>query len=120
MNLSKCKMLNIVFYFLFSLAYSIFLSLGLTCLLRLFGMALALSLDGGIFSSYPRFIPFCIVLAFLCIIAIIFIVIFNVKVSEKLNYTKFVWCVQFISSFIIAFFTMRAWEIFFDYLQKTF
>ena len=120
MNLSKCKMINIVLYFLFSLAYSIFLSLGLTCLLRLFGMALALSLDGGIFSSYPRFIPFCIVLAFLCVVAIVFLIIFNVKVSEKLNYTKFVWCVQFISSFIIAFFTMRAWEIFFDYLQKTF
>ena len=120
LNSFKNKFVNITFYSLFTLAYSFFLSLGLTCLLNLLGIAFSLSLDKGAALSYPRFIPFCLVTGFFCIAFIVILVIFNVKFSKKLRYTNFVWFFQFISAFAISFFAMKPWEIFFDYLQKTF
>ena len=73
----------------FTLGNAIFLSLGLTCLLNLLSLAMAISLDGkSVVEQYPRFIPFCIILGIVALIGVIFLLFGNIKISERLNFTK--------------------------------
>ncbi len=103
----------------FTITYSIFLSLGMECLLNLLGAAMAVSLDGkSVIDQYPRFIPFCLGVGFLSLIAIIIVLILNIKKSEKLGYTKAVWIAQSICSFIISLPMIKGWELLFRYLQE--
>ena len=113
------KKLKVLIISVFTAAYSIFLSVGGVCALHLFGNALAEAMFHDNI-KYPRFIPFCFVTGLLCFVAIAVIIAFNVKFSEKLGYTRLVWWLQFISALVLVFFEMKAWEIFFEYLQKTF
>jgi len=114
------KTVRVSILFLISILYAIFISLGLSCLLNLFGIAFALSLDGGVASSYPRFIPFCIAVGFVSLVAIILLIIFNVKYSERLGYTRLTFLLQFFISVFTSFFMIKLWELLFDFLHKVF
>lgn len=102
----------------FIIAYAAFLGLGLECLLQLLGSAMAISIDGP--EQYPVFLPFCFIVGLLALAAIAVLLILNIKVSERLDYTKRVWGVQIISAVIISVPMIKLWEILFDILQKVF
>ena len=105
----------------FTLGNAIFLSFGLTCLLNLLSLAMAISLDGkSVVEQYPRFIPFCIILGIVALIGVIFLLFGNIKISERLNFTKWLWCFQYIFALVLSIPMIKLWEMLFDFLQKTF
>ncbi len=116
------KTLNsLVLYLIFTISYAVFLSVGFTCLLNLLGCAMAISLDGGsVIAQYPRFVPFCLAVGVLSLILLGFVGYLNFKISEKMNYSKQKWTVQWICAVVISFPMIKIWEILFEFLQKTF
>ena len=115
------KSLNFVFYSLFTAFYAIFFSLGLACLLQLFGVALGVALDGQtVIQQYPRLIPFCLIVGVICLVALIALAFLNAKFSKKLNYTKAVWIIQFVCAFVISIPMIKVWEMLLGFLQKVF
>ena len=106
---------------LFTFANAVFFSLGMECLLSLLGIVMAVSLDGSsIFAQYPRFIPFCLVLGIASLAGLIAVLILNIKLSEKLAFTKTSWVLQYVLAFVAALPAIKLWEMLFDFLQKTF
>lgn len=106
---------------LFTISYAIVFSIGIECLLNLLSVCFAISLDGRpIVEQYPRFIPFCVIIGFIALAAIVLIFVVNIKASERLGFTKSTWCVQMISAFAISIPMIRLWEMLFDFLQKAF
>ncbi|MBE6693702.1 MAG: hypothetical protein E7589_02940 [Ruminococcaceae bacterium] len=104
-----------------AVAYATFLGMGLECLFNLLGLTMAISLDGAVVTKqYPRFIPFCILAGFVALAALVAIFIFNLKVSEKYSFTKKIWWMQMIIAVIISLPMIKAWEMLFEFLQKTF
>jgi len=104
----------------FTLGNAIFLSLGLTCLLNLLSLAMAISLDGkSVVEQYPRFIPFCIILGIVALIGVIFLLFGNIKISERHNFTKWLWCFQYIFALVLSIPMIKLWQMLFDFLQKT-
>ena len=100
------------------LANSTLLSLGIECLLNLLGFSMAISLDST--PSYPRFIPFCIVLGIVTLLGLIAMLVLNIKASEKLNFTRPIWFFEYILAFVLSIPMIKLWEMLFDFLQKTF
>lgn len=118
---SAKKLIQIVAYLLFIIVYAAFLSIGMECLLNLLGIFMGISLDGkSPANQYPRFIPFCVVVGFLALVALVLLVILNIKVSERLDYTKRVWCIQSILAFFVSIPMIKLWEMLFEYMQKAF
>ena len=101
---------------LFILANAAFLSLGIECLLNLLGSVMAISLDST--PSYPRFIPFCIVLGIVALLGLVAMLILNIKNSEKFNFTKSVWIFEYIFAFAFSIPMIKLWEMLFDFLHK--
>ncbi len=116
---SAKKPIKIVAYLLFIIAYAVFLSIGMECLLNLLSISIGLSLDGPP-NPYPRFIPFCFVVGSFALVALVLLVILNIKESERLDYTKRVWCIQSTVAFVISLPMIKLWEMLFDYLHKVF
>ena len=118
---SAKKPIKILAYLLFTMAYAAFLSLGMECMLNLlsFIMSMGIPSDGPA-NPFPRFIPFCIVVGFLALVALVLLVILNIKASKKLDYTERVWCIQSILAFVVSLPMIKLWEILFDYLHKVF
>ena len=110
-------------YFLaiiFAIAYAIFLSLGLECLLNLLGLSMAISLDGPpVTKQYPRFIPFCFIVGIFALASIIVTFILNLKAFEKFEFTKNIWITEIIIAFVISIPMIKPWEMLFEFLQKT-
>ena len=105
----------------FALVSAIFLSLALECLLNLLGMAMAISLDGPpVTKQYPRFIPFCLIVGIFALASMIVTFILNLKASEKLRFTKKIWWMEMVISFVVSIPMIKPWEMLFEILQKTF
>ena len=111
-------------YFLaiiFVIACATFLSIGLECLLNLLGLSMAISLDGAaVTKQYPRFIPFCVIVGLGALVLLIATFVLNLKKSEKYGLTKELWWIQSIFSIVISFPMVKAWELLFEFLQRTF
>ena len=106
---------------IFILANAAFLSLGTECLLNLLGFSMAISLDGkSVIEQYPRFIPFCAVLGIFALLGVISILFGNIKISEKLKFTKLIWYFQYIFALVLSIPMIKLWEMLFEFLQKTF
>ena len=104
-----------------SIAYATFLSIGLECLLNVLGMSMAISLDGtAVTKQYPRFIPFCMIVGLLALVLLVSTFILNLKISEKHGLTKKIGMIQTIIVLVISFPMAKIWEIFFEFLQRTF
>ncbi len=99
------------------LANAILLSLGMECFLYLLSSFMAVSLDSTL--SYPRFIPFCIVLGIAALLGLSAMLMLNIRVSEKLKFTKSVWLWEYIVAFVLSIPMLKLWEMLFDFLQKT-
>lgn len=105
----------------FVIAYATFLSIGLECLLNVLGMSMAISLDGkAVTKQYPRFIPFCMIVGLLALVLLVSTFILNLKISEKHGLTKKIGTIQTIIVLVISFPMVKIWEIFFEFLQRTF
>ncbi len=118
---SAKKLIKIVACLLLIIAYAVFLSIGTECLLSLLSIYMSISLDGeSVANQYPRFIPFCVVVGFLALVALVLLVILTIKVSEKLDYTKRVWYIQSIFAFVVSIPMIKLWEMLFEYMQKAF
>ena len=105
---------------IFILANSAFLSLGSTCLLNLLVFSMAISLDGkSVAEQYPRFIPFCIILGIVALLGVVFLLLGNIKISEKLKFTKWIWYIQYIFALVLSIPMIKLWAFLFEFLQKT-
>ena len=100
-----------------TLANAALFSLGIECLLNLLSLSMAISLDSVV--KYPRFIPFCIVLGIVALLGLIAMLILNIKVSEKLGFTKTVWICEYVFALVLSLPMMNLWEMLFDFLQKS-
>ena len=104
----------------FIIAYAAFLSLGMECLLNLLSVFMAISLDGGaVTKQYPRFIPFCIIVGILALVALVAIFVINIKASDRFGFTKKLWWTQMIIAVVVSVPMIKLWETLFDFLQKT-
>ena len=113
-------MKKILLFIAFALLYAAFFSLGLECLWNLLGIAMAIALDGSSAAKqYPRFIPFCLIVGFFALSALIGIFILNFKVAEKYEFTKKFWLMQMTIAVALSISMIKPWEILFVFLQKT-
>ena len=99
------------------LANAALFSLGIECLLNLLSLSMAISLDSVV--KYPRFIPFCIVLGIVALLGLIAMLILNIKVSEKLGFTKTIWIFEYVIALVLSLPMIKLWEMLFDFLQKS-
>jgi len=114
-------MKKIILPLVFTMAYAISLSLILECLLSLIGIFFAISLDGlSVIEQYPRFIPFCLGLGIIALAVIIVTFILNLRVSEKNVFTKRLWIMEILLSFVILLPMIMLWDMLFKLLQRTF
>lgn len=106
---------------LFAVMYAIFFSLGITCLWDLFCIAVAFGIDGKrVIAQYPRYIPFCLVVGFMSLIALFVIFMLNRKLSKKVTFSKKIWILEFLCAFVFSIPMAPLWIQLFAFLQKAF
>ena len=106
---------------LFAVIYAIFFSLGITCLVNLFGLAVAFGIDGKrVIAQYPRYIPFCLIVGFMSLIALFVIFVLNRKLSKKVTFSKKIWVLEFLCAFVFSIPMVPLWIQLFAFLQKAF
>ncbi len=101
----------------FTVAYAALISLGAECLLNLMGVIMASAIDSNVLDKYPRFIPFCIAVGLLALVALIVLFVFNLILSEKLCFAKAAWVIQIICALAVSIPLIKPWEMLFDYLH---
>ena len=94
-----------------------FLSLGIECLLNLLCLSMAISLDSVV--KYPRFVPFCVTLGIVSLLGLIAMLILNIKLSEKLRFTKSIWLSEYLFAVVLSIPMIKLWEMLFEFLQKS-
>ena len=94
-----------------------FLSLGIECLLNLLSLSMAISVDSS--PPYPSFIPCCIVVGIVSLLGLVAMLVLNIKISEKLNFTKTIWILEYAFALILSIPMIKLWEILFEFLQKS-
>ena len=99
------------------LANAAFLSLGMECLLNLLSLSMAISLDSVV--KYPRFVHFCVTLGIVSLLGLVAMLVLNIKISEKLNFTKTIWIFEYAFALILSIPMIKLWEILFEFLQKS-
>ena len=77
---------------------------------------MAISLDSVV--KYPRFIPFCIVLGIVALLGLVAMLVLNIKISEKLNFTKTIWIFGYALALVLSIPMIKIWEMLFEFLQK--
>ena len=101
---------------IFILTNAALFSLGIECLLNLLSLSMAISLDSVV--KYPRFLPFCIVLGIVALLGLVVMFVLNIKVSEKLNFTKTIWISEYALALVLSIPMIKVWEMLFEFLQK--
>ena len=103
----------------FIMAYAVFLSLGIECLLIVLSFIMSVYPDSGsAVSLYPRFFAFNVIVLICSLIALIGIFVFNFFISEKNGYTKRTWCIQTIISVVAALPMINLWKMLIVFLWK--
>ena len=111
MKKSICVILSI-------LANAVLFSLGIECLLNLLSLSMAISLDSVV--KYPRSIPFCIILGIVALLGLVAMLVLNIKIYEKLNFTKTIWIFEYSLALVLSIPMIKIWETLFEFLQTTF
>ena len=115
------RLKNTTALLLFTVAYAALFGLGVASLLHLLGMMLGVSLDHrNVTDYYPRFLPFCLIVGFLALIALIGLLVLNAHLSKKYGYTKIKWWIQSVASLILFVPMMWLWVHLFNLLRATF
>lgn len=105
----------------FAIVCALSLSLGIVCFLHLSGVVVATAAFGDpISEQYPRFIPFCLFVGLLAIIALVATFITYLKASKKLAFTQTMCWIPVIISVVISAPMLLLWGMLFDYLQQVF
>lgn len=105
----------------FTIAYAAFLSVGLACLLKLFGIFLAAAMfEKSILGEYPRLIPFCMIVGLFALISLVVLFVLNLKAAKKFEFTKGIWWMEMVSAAVLSFLLIMPWGMLFEYLQKVF
>ena len=112
------KKTSVLWSAIFAALYAILGGLGLECLLMLLGITMSVSLDSH--PSYPRLLPFCMIVGFLSLILLALLVCFNIKVSRKVGFSGKLWIVQWIGAVALLLPMAKLWELFFEFLRKAF
>jgi hypothetical protein len=97
---------------------AVFLGLGMSCLLHLFGIVMAVSLDSTL--RYPRFVPFCLLAGVAALLGLVGVFLWNVKISERLAFTKKIWLWQYVGAFVLSIPILGVWEQVFELLREAF
>ena len=119
----RCKIIRFTASALVAFLFATALALGIRCLLDLLSISFGASPDAGaspLQSSYPRFVPFCRITGVASLVAATLLVVLNVKIDPKLEYTDKTWKFQAIAAAAMLLPLVKFWEIAFDFLQKTF
>ena len=116
------KLFEILSYLLFTAAEGTLFSLFVGTLFQILGIVTSVSIDGGNAGVmlFPRFFPFCVVLAAVVFVLLAAIIFLNLEFQEKLHYNAWVWAIQIICAFVLTFAMLRGWENLFDFLSKAF
>ena len=109
------KSTQIVFRSLFVFAYAFFFSLGAECVINLFALGFALTLDSN--PRYPRFVPFCFVMGIFALLCLVVIAILNFKKWEELEYTVLFCKIQTVLVLAASVPMIKAWHLLFVFLQ---
>ena len=96
---------------------ALLLGLGAECLLNLLSISVSISFSAV---RYPRFIPFCIVLSNVALLGLVAMLVLNIKISEKLNFTKTIWIFEYALALVLSIPMIKIWETLFEFLQTTF
>ncbi|MBR5272023.1 MAG: hypothetical protein IKU25_01325 [Clostridia bacterium] len=105
----------------FSVLHAIALSVGIYCFLDVFsGFLVAAVFDEPLLANYPRYVPFCIVVGLLALIAFILICWLNTKLFKKHSFTKPMLVVEAIVTLALTVPLVMVWADFFAYLHKIF
>ena len=113
------KPLNLISYSLFTFFYAGFFGLGMMCLLNLLALAFGSALfNESAIDELTKFILVYILVGLFCLIALVFLVILNIKFSDKLNYGKRTWIVQSLCALVLSVPLLKVWELLFDFLSK--
>ena len=105
---------------LFTLGHSLVMGMGLACLLRLLGMAMAMSLDSSVVEEYPRFLPFCLLLGLGALVGLCLLTLFNLRTAKRVGYTKVTWSIQVALVLLLALPSARMWTELLSFLQFVF
>ena len=105
-----------IYVILSILANAALFSLGIECLLNLLSLSMAISLDSVV--KYPRFIPFCTVLGIVALLGLVAMLVLNIKISEKFNFTKPIWIFEYALALVLSIPMIKIWETLFEFLQK--
>ncbi len=105
----------------FAVIYAVLLSLSFECLLSLAGMAMAVSIDEDpAIRRLPGFAAFCLAAGCSALLLIVLCVIFNIRKSEELAYTKNAWLVQCALAAVFSIPLIKPWEMLFERLFRIF
>lgn len=108
------KLTKILARLFFTVSYATFSSVGMACFFHLFSLAFVASwLD----ESYPRLIPFCEIVPIICVVALICLLIWNIKLCDRLDYTRDTWIVQSVCAFAISIAMIPLWGKLIVFLQ---
>ena len=115
------KSVKLLSYLLLIFAYSLFLSIGMECLLCVLFLFFSLPLESGTgVSAFPRFFAFCLITGILATAAVIAILTLNYKYSDKLGCTKKRFALIALISFFAAISMLPIWERLIDFLSTAF
>ncbi|MBQ7379951.1 MAG: hypothetical protein IJW70_09800 [Clostridia bacterium] len=116
------KALNIVFTSIFTVSYAVLLGLGTECFLTIFGMLLAAATFGGkpLIEEYPRLVPFCVLVGFLALIAIIVLCALNFFIARELKSTAITWIIEIVCSLALSVPMLMLWHMVIEYLRITY
>ena len=104
---------------LFATVYALLVGLGIECALNLLSLSFSVSIDSGTASAYPRFTPFCKIVGFSSLVALVGAVVLNIKLSDRLDYTDNMWKLQAALAVVLTLPMVKMWELLFEYLQRT-
>lgn len=106
--------------FLFSLVYALLLSALLVCFLRVFGIALAVALDGSaVTGQYPRFLPFCLIAGAVSLALAAITFLLNRKAAETNGFIKRFWWTEAVAAVVCAVPLVPIFELLLSFLQET-
>ena len=94
----------------FVIIYAVFFSIGAECLINVLSAFFSIL---PIPTSEQSFWLFCLAVGFLVLVAFAAMLILNIKISEKIGYTRRIWWIQMISAVIVAIPMIKIWEIVF-------
>ena len=100
---------------IFTFTNALFLSLGIECLLYLL-----VTVMSPFQEELPKIIPLCAVLGIVALSGLIGVLILSIKFSEKFQFPRAVWFIQYIGGFVLSIPMLKLWELLFDSLEKSF